>query len=422
MQVNLYEAFGGIEASWGNSKNNRLANTKERDASIALDNHGFRYYDASIGRYISNDPIGYEGGFNLYVHCTNDPVNKFDPLGLSEDEEEKKKVNRIEIEPSKVKGSEGRAILNTKGGIRIDLGEIFRGNTEYAMGDAHLDDGTSNTLLRHLDASAKRLDVDGILRNKLDATSKGDLEDKLKDPSVAKEVAQYLAKTLKKERNFSLDEHLRQYRTSPEQTASVKDVAGDNLRRRMAEGKDVYNRNGIDYGEDRFGLYSNAYMRNRAAENRVFQMELVLKGLEYGVDGAITFGPMAMGGVFRGAGAFDDVAGMFAPKVRFAQKGISPTFRHGEFAGQSIDDVAAALRSGRISPDQLPIQTVTRDGAQYTVNNRSLMTLRKADMEPTVVKDVTGNAIFERQITQRLNELGGTVADDFVPVVRGGTK
>ena len=82
VQVNLYEAFGGIEASWGNSKNNRLANTKERDASIALDNHGFRYYDAAIGRYISNDPIGYEGGFNLYVHCTNDPVNKFDPLGL----------------------------------------------------------------------------------------------------------------------------------------------------------------------------------------------------------------------------------------------------------------------------------------------------------------------------------------------------
>ena len=81
--VNLFEAFGGIEQTWGNSDNNRLANTKERDASIALDNHGFRYYDASIGRYISNDPIGYEGGFNLYVHCTNDPVNKFDPLGLA---------------------------------------------------------------------------------------------------------------------------------------------------------------------------------------------------------------------------------------------------------------------------------------------------------------------------------------------------
>ena len=83
VQVNLFEAFGGIEASWGNSNNNRLANTKERDNSTGLDNHGFRYYDASIGRYFSNDPIGYRGGFNLYVHCTNDPVNKFDPLGLN---------------------------------------------------------------------------------------------------------------------------------------------------------------------------------------------------------------------------------------------------------------------------------------------------------------------------------------------------
>jgi hypothetical protein len=83
--------------------------------------------------------------------------------------------------------------------------------------------------------------------------------------------------------------------------------------------------------------------------------------------------------------------------VRFAQRGVSSTFRHGEFAGQSIDDVAAGLRSGTIRPDQLPIQTVTRNGVQYTVNNRSLMALRRAGMEPTVIKDVTGNAFFEKQ-------------------------
>ena len=88
VQTNLYEAFGGVEQSWGDSENNRLGNTKEYDAVIGLYNHGFRYFDASIGRYISNDPLGYEGGFNLYVYCTNDPINKFDPHGLSEDEEE----------------------------------------------------------------------------------------------------------------------------------------------------------------------------------------------------------------------------------------------------------------------------------------------------------------------------------------------
>jgi hypothetical protein len=37
--TNLYEAFGNIVQSSGTSENNRLANTKERDASIGLDNH-----------------------------------------------------------------------------------------------------------------------------------------------------------------------------------------------------------------------------------------------------------------------------------------------------------------------------------------------------------------------------------------------
>ena len=109
-------------------------------------------------------------------------------------------------------------------------------------------------------------------------------------------------------------------------------------------------------------------------------------------------------------------------RVRFGQKGVSSTFRHGEFAGQSIDDVAAGLRSGTIHPDQLPIQTITRDGIQYTVNNRSLIALRKAGMEPTIIKDVTGNAFFEKQISQRLSEMGGSVTDDFIPNIRGGNQ
>jgi len=105
--------------------------------------------------------------------------------------------------------------------------------------------------------------------------------------------------------------------------------------------------------------------------------------------------------------------------VRFGQKGISPTFRNGEFAGRTIDDVAAGLRSGAIKPSQLPIQTVTRDGVQYTINNRSLMALRKAGLDPTDITDVTGNKFFEGQLTQRLKEIG-EMADDFIPRIRGG--
>ena len=93
-KTDLYEAFGGGVSSTGESKNNRLANTKERDASIGLDNHGFRYYDAEIGRYVTRDPIGYEDGFNVYVYVGGNPVNGVDPLGLS-DEESQDVLSRI---------------------------------------------------------------------------------------------------------------------------------------------------------------------------------------------------------------------------------------------------------------------------------------------------------------------------------------
>jgi hypothetical protein len=105
--------------------------------------------------------------------------------------------------------------------------------------------------------------------------------------------------------------------------------------------------------------------------------------------------------------------------VRFGQKGISSTFRHGEFAGKTIDEVAAGLRSGAIKPSQLPIQVVTRNGVQYTINNRSLMALRKAGLDPTDITDVTGIKRFEDELTRRLQEIG-EMADDFVPHIRGG--
>jgi RHS repeat-associated protein len=43
---------------------------------------GARYYDPSIGRFISRDPIRYRGGdANLYRYCGNNPVNGIDPDG-----------------------------------------------------------------------------------------------------------------------------------------------------------------------------------------------------------------------------------------------------------------------------------------------------------------------------------------------------
>ncbi|MBV6290487.1 RHS repeat-associated core domain-containing protein, partial [Pseudomonas aegrilactucae] len=41
----------------------------------------YRYYDRGLGAFISQDPISYSGGLNLYLYAPN-PIEWADPLGL----------------------------------------------------------------------------------------------------------------------------------------------------------------------------------------------------------------------------------------------------------------------------------------------------------------------------------------------------
>lgn len=53
---------------------------------MAVDTHAgsyyrARYYDASAGRFLGEDPIGFAGGIDFYFYTKNNPVTFNDPFG-----------------------------------------------------------------------------------------------------------------------------------------------------------------------------------------------------------------------------------------------------------------------------------------------------------------------------------------------------
>ena len=65
--------------------------------------------------------------------------------------------------------------------------------------------------------------------------------------------------------------------------------------------------------------------------------------------------------------------------ANFAQRTFSQAFSsEGAFAGQTVDDVAAALRSGQMSSADVPIQYIVRDGTTLILNTRSAQALEQA--------------------------------------------
>jgi RHS repeat-associated protein len=53
------------------------------DPDTKLVRYGERDYDPSIGRWSDKDPVGFDGGYDFYAYCENDPINQADPTGLT---------------------------------------------------------------------------------------------------------------------------------------------------------------------------------------------------------------------------------------------------------------------------------------------------------------------------------------------------
>lgn len=77
-----YSPYGEIESSTGSLENPLRFKGREWDAIAGLYFMRARYYDPQMGRFLSPDPLGIDGGINLYGFAESDPTNNADPLGL----------------------------------------------------------------------------------------------------------------------------------------------------------------------------------------------------------------------------------------------------------------------------------------------------------------------------------------------------
>jgi len=78
----VYTPFGEAEISIAMVENNIRFPGQYYDQETGLHYNYHRYYDPKLGRYLTPDPIGLEGGINLFVYVASNPLRFFDVNGL----------------------------------------------------------------------------------------------------------------------------------------------------------------------------------------------------------------------------------------------------------------------------------------------------------------------------------------------------
>lgn len=75
-ETTRYDAFGApLNITLPGTGNDRLYTGREYDRDSGLYYYRARYYDPEIGRFITEDPIGFAGGINFYAYVENNPEN-----------------------------------------------------------------------------------------------------------------------------------------------------------------------------------------------------------------------------------------------------------------------------------------------------------------------------------------------------------
>ena len=107
--------------------------------------------------------------------------------------------------------------------------------------------------------------------------------------------------------------------------------------------------------------------------------------------------------------------------AKFAQKTYGPMFSiEGTFSGKSVEEIAAALRSGAMSPAQIEVNYIVRGEQAIILNTRSSQALEVAGIPRSQWNGVnrTGDTIYESLLNGQIRRNPGGPFDIARPSER----
>ena len=129
ISASAYDAYGVETATFVKDQFGWNARWGYRfDREIGLYYCQARYYSPVHGGWLTRDPIGYEGGINLYGYCDGGPVGYVDPGGSC----------RIEIWYNSVGGTAGYHAFIVATDEKTGKQYYFRGGVKYSWWDGML--------------------------------------------------------------------------------------------------------------------------------------------------------------------------------------------------------------------------------------------------------------------------------------------
>jgi RHS repeat-associated protein len=341
---------------------------KRVDKEVGLVCFGQRYYDPEVGRWISPDPVGNIDGPNLYVFARNNPMTYIDYFGLA----------------SEVSENQSNAFSS-----------YFYGEYEpHCHCEAHRDCKRGGDIA----SSMEGVSIRGI--------SHGVADFILNNPRLHGSL-QALGGLA--EASFGGGMTLAAYGA----TAPIGWPV-------MAHGLDqlVTGISTAFTGKPRDTLTSQLLQKAGISHPTA---SFIDSGLSIG-------GAMGAAAIIRASqiAAFprfylpeNYAIGLNQPSepILFGQKSVSAFFSElGNFKSKPISEVVQGLRNGVISTESLPIEVIVRHGQKITLNNRSLLALRRAGVNPQVIIDRTGIEEYELWLN---NHLKGNLPSDVIKI-RGG--